>query len=100
MQLVEDRAHGLAALENPRVDLADRILGSLRDFAFTELSFDFVPAGDDLTLRVQCAGKGRAVPQELDVTVNFHGFDDAVDLAVGAKLGLEPGRTEPRRQNR
>jgi hypothetical protein len=90
-------AQHVGGLQNPRVDLTRRILGTLRDFAFEELSFDFLPAADDLTLRVQSKGRGR---EELDVTVNFNGFDDLVDVLIDAKLGAGAGRAEPNEEGR
>jgi hypothetical protein len=65
-----------------------RIVASLKDFAFDQLSFDLVAAGDGLDLRTHIAGRGRQVPQELDLNVNLNGFDALVDLALRVQLGL------------
>jgi hypothetical protein len=71
-----------------------RVVESLQDFAFEALTFDMIPRGDDLTLRVHTKGKGRRTPQELDLTVNFNGFDDFIDLAIGMKLGIDEAKRE------
>ena len=79
-----------------------RIVESLKDFAFDDLSFDLVNSGKGIDLKTHVAGKGRSIQQELDLTVNLHGFDELVDLAVGAKLGLERAqrRLVPRQTKR
>jgi len=73
----------------------DRIVSALKEFAFDDLRFELVPAPADATspptttLRVHVAGKGRHVPQELDLDVNFNGFDSVVDLVLATKLGID-----------
>jgi hypothetical protein len=68
--------------------LEDRLVNALKDFAYRELSFDLIPRDDGLTLQVHVAGKGRKVPQEIDLTARFHGFDQLVDLALDFQSGL------------
>ena len=69
-----------------------RIVESLRDFAYRRLEFHVVREGDETLLRVTTKGKGRQVPQELDLTVNFTNFNRFLDLALGVKLGMDRAR--------
>ncbi|MEM7205346.1 MAG: YdbH domain-containing protein [Planctomycetota bacterium] len=73
-----------AANEQQREVVQERIVDSLRNFAFTVLGIVLERRPEDLTLRVRLAGKGRDVPQELDLNVNLHGVDALVDLAFDA----------------
>lgn len=41
---------------------------------------------------MHAAGQGRKVPQQLELDVNLHGFDAAVDTALALKLGLDEAR--------
>jgi len=72
----------------------DRLVAALREFGYTALEFRIEPdaVGDGVTLRVHAAGEGRNVPQRLDLDVNLHGFDTAVDTALAIKLGLDRSR--------
>ncbi|MCA9321612.1 MAG: YdbH domain-containing protein [Planctomycetes bacterium] len=71
-----------------------RIVGALQDFAYRSLTFDIVPRAGGLSLQVATEGKGRAVPQEMTLNVNFNGFDDFIALAIGLKLGIEKTRDD------
>lgn len=74
-------------------EVEDRLVDTLRNFAYTELSFEVAPNPEQSsTLRVHAAGKGVEVPQELDMNVNFNGFDQLVELAFGIKFGLDRAR--------
>ena len=81
----------LGTIENLDLDdlVSERILGALRDFAYSELSFEFVPGANDLKMSVHTRGKGRTVPQELDLTVNFNGLDDLLELLMGVNVGMQ-----------
>lgn len=108
--LVRQHARAVARAAGKEVERAveDRIVGAMKEFAFDELRFDLVatpasapPPVDDgtvaigngwpggTTLRVHAAGKGLRVPQELSVDLNFHGFDQVVDLVRATRLGLD-----------
>jgi hypothetical protein len=67
----------------------DRMVRALRDFGYSTLKFEILRNGRDQTLRVTTIGKGRKVPQEMNLTVNFNGFDDAIHSALALKLGLD-----------
>ena len=76
----------------------ERIVESVKDFEFSTLTFDFLPSAEDVTLRVRTAGRGRKVPQELDMTVNFNGFNDLVAVALAVSTGIDfetPNRRAP-----
>jgi hypothetical protein len=67
----------------------DRVVQSLRDFAFKTLSFDFVAAERGQTLSVRTKGAGRTVPQELDLTVNFREVERTLRDILAVKFGLD-----------
>ncbi len=67
--------------------IQQRILQSIQHFEYSTLTFDLVPTEDGLTMTVRTKGKGHDVPQGLDLTLNFHGVDKLISLAVGLKLG-------------
>jgi hypothetical protein len=75
----------------------ERILNALKDFTYDRLTFTFAeePASRGL-LQVNTHGKGRTGPrpQELDMTLNFRGINDAVDLGNWFK-GLWDKLTHP-----
>ncbi len=79
------------AASGEQVDDAVRraILDSLAEFDFDRLSFEIVPDAPERVLRVQTAGRGRTVGRELDLTVNFRGFEALVDLLLELKLGWD-----------
>ncbi len=70
-----------------------RIFGALRDFAFERLAFDVLPHAEDLTLAVHLKGKGRRVPQELDLNVNLNGINSLLNLALDLKQGVDDTRS-------
>jgi hypothetical protein len=53
----------------------ERIVAALASFAYTQLSAVVQP---DLAVQLTVRGRGRRVPQDLDVTVNLRGVRDAV----------------------
>jgi hypothetical protein len=71
----------------------DRVVQSLRDFAFETLAFDFVTASGGPTLSVRTKGAGRTVPQELDLTVNFREIERTIRDVLAVKLGLDRVKT-------
>lgn len=66
-----------------------RIVDSLKDFAYDQLTFDLVTQDGHVTLRTHVVGKGRTVPQGLDLNVNLNGFDELVEVALDLKLGVD-----------
>jgi hypothetical protein len=89
--LIRQHVEQIAASTSLDASVQQRLVAALKEFAFTVLDFRIDPdaEGDGVTLRVHTAGQGRRVPQELDVSVNLHGFDTAVDTAIALKLGLD-----------
>lgn len=69
-----------------------RIFGSLRDFAFDILRLDVVAEDAAPMLAVHVKGKGREVPQELDVHVNVRGVQELLDLALDLNEAVERTR--------
>ncbi|MEO6594162.1 MAG: YdbH domain-containing protein [Planctomycetota bacterium] len=71
-----------------------RLVEALQEFAYTELDFRILPDAEShsVTLQVHAVGEGRRVPQQLDLKVNLHGFDTAVDTAMTIQLGLDRAR--------
>jgi hypothetical protein len=69
----------------------DRLVAALKEFRYSDLRFhiDRDDATGGVTLRVHVAGEGRVVPQQLDMDVNLHGFDTAIDTALALKLGFD-----------
>jgi len=73
----------------------DRVVQALRDFEYSTLKFEIIQNQWDQTLRVTAIGKGRELPkgakepQELNLTVNFNGFDTLIGTALSLKLGLD-----------
>ncbi len=82
---------GAAAGDNSNL-VRQRIVESLKDFGFTALTFDLVAHDGQLDLRSHVVGKGRKVPQELDLRVNLNGIDELLDMALDAKLGVDRAR--------
>jgi len=66
----------------------DRIVQSLQDFQYQELSFVVEEEEDELVLRVRTHGEGRKVPQELHLDLNFTGIGDLIDVMLRTKVGL------------
>lgn len=96
-QLVREHARQIAAASGRGKQgnqVQERIVGALENFSYSALEFRVEPeaSGPGVTLRVHLAGKGVEVPQELDLDVNFNGFDQALDLALATKLGLDRAR--------
>ncbi len=73
----------------------DRVVQALRNFEYSTLRFEIIQNEWDQTLRVTAIGKGREIPeglknpQELNLTVNFNGFDTLIGTALSMKLGLD-----------
>ena len=90
-QLVRQHAEQIAAAAGHGNVVKERIVGALEEFEYDELEFRIDPdaEGDGVTLRVHASGKGRKVPQQLELDVNLRGFDEAVDTALALKLGLD-----------
>jgi hypothetical protein len=86
-------AAGAAATDDAAGDYQDvvkqRIVDSLADFAYEQLTFDLLAQDGHLTLRTHAVGKGRTVPQELDLELNLNGFDELVETALDVKLGVD-----------
>ncbi|MDO8348923.1 MAG: YdbH domain-containing protein [Planctomycetota bacterium] len=88
--LLEHVSSVAAATDHPTV-VQQRLVEALKEFSYSVLDFRIVPdaGGAGVTLRVHAAGQGRKVPQQLDLEVNLHGFDAAVDTAIALKLGID-----------
>jgi hypothetical protein len=56
--------------------LHERIAGSLIDFEYAQLGIVLGPRGADPELRVSTRGRGKRVPQELDLVINVRGVRD------------------------
>jgi hypothetical protein len=92
---VTDRAWLRSALERyaagfgaggDRSDLIkDRLIGALVDFGYTKLSARILQERPPI-LRVETKGKGRKIPQELDLTLNVTGFDELINPGLRAWL--------------
>lgn len=89
--LIRQHVEQIAATTGHDNVVQERLVGALEDFAYRMLDFRIEPGagGDGVTLRVHTAGQGRKVPQQIDLAVNLHGFDAAVDTALAIKLGLD-----------
>jgi hypothetical protein len=91
--MIREHAREVAAASEHRELVQERIVGALKKFSFDALDFRIVrSAAGESTLQVHAAGKGLDVPQVLDLTVNLHGFDAALDTALALKLGLDRAR--------
>jgi hypothetical protein len=93
-EMIREHAKQIAASTGHDSLVQERIVGALKEFAYSTLDFRLQPEpdGKGVTLNVHAAGKGRKVPQELDLTVNLHGFDTALDTALAIKFGLDRAR--------
>ncbi len=65
-----------------------RIRGALRDFSFRTLSLRTAGRRGARVLTLHAVGRGRAVPQELDITFNVAGYQDLVDVALDTRASL------------
>jgi len=95
-ELLLEHVSSIAAATGHEKVVQQRLVEALKDFSFSVLDFRIEPdagdpdAGDKgVTLRVHAVGQGTKVPQQLDLEVNLHGFDTAVDTAIALKLGLD-----------
>ena len=66
--------------------IENRIVGALEDFGYRTLEATIVRTEDGSLLRLVTAGRGRRVPQELDLSVNVTGFDNLINPAIRAWL--------------
>ncbi len=69
--------------------VTDRVVQALLDFSFDRLTFRFLRKGSGITLSANATGRGRKVPQGLDLTVNLNDIDRALRQALAVKLGLD-----------
>jgi len=92
--LIRQHVQQIAASTGHDTLVQDRLVAALKEFRYTALEFVFDrdTAHDDTTLRVHLAGAGANVPQQLDMDLNLHGFDTALDTALAIKLGLDRAR--------
>lgn len=72
-----------------------RVLAAIEDFEYRRLSLDVVGQGTR-HVRARVVGRGKRMPQELDVTLNFRGVQPLLDHALrlwpsGAKVRIEVG---------
>jgi len=92
-QLVEQMVYKHAGQIGGEGDIGaqvqDRVTQSLHDFQYETLSFVVEVEDGEPVLRVTTAGKGRTVPQELNLEVNFRGIGPLVDLLLRTKLGMD-----------
>ena len=68
--------------------IKDRLVGALMDFDYTTLALRIKPESPP-RLQVTAKGKGRRLPQELELTVNVRGFEQAFNPALRAWLANE-----------
>lgn len=89
--LIRQHVQAIAASTGHDALVQERLIAALKEFRYSALEFVFDrdTANDDTTLRVHLAGAGTNVPQQLDMDVNLHGFDTALDTALAIKLGLD-----------
>ncbi len=65
-----------------------RLVQSLQRFEYDQLSFVMSEEGGQPVLTVHVAGQGADNGQEVNLTMNFTGYQDALDLALRMQLGL------------
>ena len=89
--MIRQHVQQIAAATGYDALVQERLVKALEEFTYTALDFHIDPdaGGEGVTLRVHATGEGRRVPQQLDLDVNLHGFDAAVDTAIAIKLGLD-----------
>jgi hypothetical protein len=72
------RGGGKLAITAAAIDaggkLEERVLGTLADFAYRRLAIAVGQGGRDPQLRLELAGRGRRIPQELTVVLNLRGI--------------------------
>lgn len=69
--------------------LRDRVIGALEDFSYEALLFELVREEGGLTLQARTHGRGTQVPQELDLTANFRGFGELLEILLDLDLNGE-----------
>lgn len=99
-ETIENTLDRFASTEGSQLpDVRDRIVRSLSDFAYNQLAIELIEIRDESpapsrtrsTIRVHTRGKGREVPQEIDLTVNITGVDDLLDTMLRPALHGWPG---------
>jgi hypothetical protein len=65
--------------------IKDRLIGALLDFGYKTLSVKILQRRSPI-LRVATQGKGRQIPQELDLTLNVSGYQDLINPGLRAWL--------------
>jgi hypothetical protein len=92
-ELIRQHAEQIAAASGHGNVVKERIVGALEEFEYSALEFRIVREPDAaVTLQVHAAGQGRKVPQQLELDLNLHGIDAALDAAIALKLGLDRAR--------
>ncbi len=66
-----------------------RLVQSLQDFAYDHLSFVMTERDGVPTLTIRAVGRGAASGQEVNLTMNFTGYQDLIDFALRLQLGLK-----------
>ena len=93
--LIRQHVEQIAASTQHDTLVQERLVAALKEFRYSALEFALDPvepaagAPDGVTLRVHLAGEGTKVPQQVNMDVNLHGFDTALDTALAIKLGLD-----------
>jgi hypothetical protein len=66
----------------------DRVVAALQDYQYTMLRLHFIPEDQGLLCTLMTKGRGRKGPdaQEIEsLTINLHGFDEAIRAALAGK---------------
>jgi hypothetical protein len=87
---VRDRALRETWAAAARARISARVQGALADFAYTGLSLMVAPPNEANEVRLELRGRGRQVPQSLDLVINLHGVRAAVDKLVARMSHKEP----------
>jgi hypothetical protein len=69
-------------------EVRDRVVAALQDYQYTMLRLHFIPTDQGLLCTLMTKGRGRQGrdAQEIEsLTINLHGFDDAIRAALAGK---------------
>ncbi len=62
--------------------LTRRVAGALADFEYDQLALALAPRGIDPEVQLSLRGHGKSVDQDLDLTVNLHGFRQVAEHVI------------------
>jgi hypothetical protein len=86
-----DRGDPRFTTDRVLAEVKQRVLGALADFQYDVFSIDLVQEADGLLVKLHTDGKGLTGehPQELDLTVNLHGAEEALNSTLVIKRGFD-----------